>query len=97
MALHVFASLLLHYSAAPFEFMRAETKPPPRQARGPESLDSARDPEHVERAGGLPAGGGAAGDQGFVISPEIPAALDTIVMFQTLCGSASEKSVKFPG
>jgi hypothetical protein len=34
---------------------------------------------------------------GFVISPEIPAALDNIVIFQTLCDSASEKSVKFPG
>jgi hypothetical protein len=39
--------------------------------------------------------GGAAGDQGFVISPEIPAALVSIVMFRTLCGSASEQSVKF--
>jgi len=71
MALHVFASLMLHYSAAHFEFMRAETKPP----------------------GGLPAGGGAAGDQGFVISPEIPAALDHIVISRTLCGFASEQSV----
>ena len=75
MALNAFASLMLHYSAAHFEFMRAETKPP----------------------GGLPAGGGAAGDQGFVISPEIPVALDSIVMFRTLCGSASAQSVKFPG
>jgi hypothetical protein len=54
---------MLHYSAAPFESMRAETKPP----------------------------------GGFVISPEIPAALDNIAVLRTLCGSASEKSVKFPG
>jgi hypothetical protein len=63
MALNAFASLMHHYSAAHFEFMRAETKPP----------------------------------GGFVISPETPAALDRIVMFRTLCGSASEQSVKFPG
>jgi hypothetical protein len=75
MALNDFASRMLHYSAAPFEFMRAETKPP----------------------GGLPAGGGAVGDQGFVISPELPAVLDNIVISRTLGGSASEQSVKFPG
>jgi hypothetical protein len=63
MALNAFASLMLHYSAAHFEFMRAETKPP----------------------------------GGFVISPEIPAALDNIVISRPLCGSASVQSVKFPG
>jgi hypothetical protein len=75
MALNVFASLMLHFSAAHFEFMRAETKPA--------------------------SGGRAAAvyppPAGFVISPEIPAALVSIVMFRTLCGSASEQSVKFPG
>ncbi len=34
---------------------------------------------------------------GFVISPEIPAALDNMAIFRTLCGSSSEQSVKFPG
>jgi hypothetical protein len=63
MALNAFVSLMFHYSAAPFEFMRAETKPP----------------------------------GGFVISSEIPAALDTIAISRTLCGSASAKSGKFPG
>ena len=61
--LNAFASLMHHYSAAPFEFMRAETKPP----------------------------------GGFVISPEIPAALDSMAIFRSLCGSSSEKSVKFTG
>ena len=63
MALNAFASLMHHYSAAHFEFMRAETKPP----------------------------------GGFVISPEIPAALDNMEIFRTLGGSASEQSAKFPG
>jgi predicted RNase H-like HicB family nuclease len=30
-------------------------------------------------------------------SPEIPAALDSMAIFRTLCGSSSEKSVKFTG
>jgi hypothetical protein len=34
---------------------------------------------------------------GFDISPEIPAALDSMAISQTLCGFASEKSVKFTG
>jgi acetyl esterase/lipase len=34
---------------------------------------------------------------GFDISPEIPAALDSMAISRTLCGSASEKSVKFTG
>jgi hypothetical protein len=34
---------------------------------------------------------------GFVISPEIPAALDHIVISRTLCGFASEQRLKFPG
>ena len=34
---------------------------------------------------------------GFVISPEIPPAIDSRVKVRTLCGSASEQSVKFPG
>jgi hypothetical protein len=34
---------------------------------------------------------------GFDISPEIPAALDSMTIFRTLCGSSSEKSVKFTG
>ncbi len=34
---------------------------------------------------------------GFLISPEIPAALDNIVIPRTLYGFASEQSVKFPG
>jgi hypothetical protein len=32
---------------------------------------------------------------GFVISPEIPAVLGSMAIFRTLCGSSSEKSVKF--
>ena len=32
-----------------------------------------------------------------MISPEIPAALDNMAIFRTLCGSSSEQSVKFPG
>jgi hypothetical protein len=63
MVLNTFASLMLHYSVTPFEFMRAETKPP----------------------------------GGFDISPEIPAALDSMAIFRTLCGSSNEKSVKFTG
>ena len=63
MALNAFATLMLHYSAAPFEFVRAETKLP----------------------------------GGFVISLEIPAALDNIAISRTLCGSASEKSVLISG
>ncbi len=34
---------------------------------------------------------------GFDISPEIPAAPDSMAIFRTLCGFASEKSVKFTG
>ena len=34
---------------------------------------------------------------GFDISPEILAALDCMTIFRTLCGSSSEKSVKFTG
>ena len=34
---------------------------------------------------------------GFDISPEIPAALDSMAIFRTLCDFASEQSVKFPG
>ena len=34
---------------------------------------------------------------GFVLSPEIPAASDSMVMFRTLGGFAGEKSGKFPG
>ncbi len=33
----------------------------------------------------------------FDISPETPAALDNMAIFRTLCGSASEKRVKFTG
>jgi hypothetical protein len=34
---------------------------------------------------------------GFGISPEIPAAPDSMGIFRTLCSSSSEKSVKFTG
>jgi hypothetical protein len=56
----------------------------------------------VMRAKTKPASGGRAAavyppPAGFVISPEIPAALDHIVISRTLCGFASEQSVKFPG